>query len=470
MIISNLKSSLNKFIQLEFLLILWFVTLPFGSKLASVSLSFFTLYPNLIVTGIICLFTFKSIKKWNKFAFLLTSFFLLWFSYSVIFALKYGLTEEAIFDVRALLMQFLFFLVFINAFYLIEKEKYFSILKMGVRIYLYTLILFGIFEFFTGNHFEGKSTEMFHDIPITSIFYAPLFLYDNANDYLLYLLFFLELNIILDSDLQKNVFKKLSFYLIALVFSIYAESVLSKSLVISLIILDIILFIWAKRKELAKEFIIYLSVCLCLILVLFQNQLFYGPLYKNGKDYRINGLKSISKENGSYKIVDVKKEYSKKEQTEIINFLDSLERNNPKSSSNERKNLILNGLDFIKEKPILGIGPGNYKIRHNQKQVKRFTHTINSAHNFPIEIISQFGIFAWIYFGLFAWLFYKFLVLRIKHKVKTVNWVFVLFLSCPIFWIIPSAYLYLDVNWILLPLLSTVYFSNKNSLIKEENG
>lgn len=465
---SDFKNKVFKIVNLENVFSLWLITLPFGSKLASYSFKGFTIYPSLVLALVLALFVFKTIKKWPKFVWIFSAFLLSWLIYAVSFVFLYGKSEAAIFDIRSLGMQFLYFIVFVTAFYSITKQDFFERLKNGFKIYLYLILACGIIEFFTGNHFQGTTTDKFLNLQIGNIFNAPLFLYDNANDYLLYVIFLLFLNIILDKSLQDKFYKRMIFYIIILVFAIYAESVLSKYTLLTLIIGELLLKLFSKRKE-VYSYTGFIISALFLILVFYKNPIFYGPKYKHSKDYRINGLKLIAKEDSSYKLVEIKDTFSLREQSILINQLDSLERNNPQSSINERKNLILNGLDFIKEKPLLGIGPGMYKIRHNEKKVKHFTHTLNSAHNFPIEIISQFGLFAWVYFGFVLWFFYQFLRYRIKTKDKTLTWTLILLCACPFFWLMPSAYLYLDLNWILIPLLFIILNAHKSHLIQQEN-
>ena len=57
-------------------------------------------------------------------------------------------------------------------------------------------------------------------------------------------------------------------------------------------------------------------------------------------------------------------------QNKLIQYLDSANTKSPEGSSSIRKNLIFNGIDFIKEAPFSGIGPGAYRTRHITGKVK----------------------------------------------------------------------------------------------------
>ncbi len=465
--ISNFKSFFFNFFKIENLFLIWLILLPFGSKLVSFSIGFMTIYPGLILTLILGIFSIKSMKNWNKFAWIFSVFLLVWLIYAISFVALNGINQMAIFDVRSLFMQLMYFIVFLNCFCLIKRDIFFRILKQGISCYFFILLFFGIFEFFNGIHFAGDTTAKLVNLPISNIFDAPLFLYDNANDYLLYLIFIYLLKVILTKELQENLYQRLFYLVIILIFTLYADSKLCKFLVISLISMEVVKY-FISKKGLFKKNMPYLFSLFILGAIFFNSQIFYGPRYKNGINYRINGMHFIEKENSEYRVIDVKKKLNKKEQEEVINFLNWRENTNPNKSTGIRENLILNGTDFIKEKPILGIGPGNFRKRHDENKVKNYTGTVNSAHNFPLEIISQYGVFAWIYFAFLIWIFYQFLYLKFKKKNKSLDYIILFVLCIPVFWLIPSSYLYLDLNWMLIPLLF-IFLHTKGNLSSDIN-
>ena len=137
----------------------------------------------------------------------------------------------------------------------------------------------------------------------------------------------------------------------------------------------------------------------------------------------------------------------------MIKYLDSVNTKSPEGSINLRKNLILNGIDFIKSAPIFGLGPGGFALKIKRNEYQHFIHSHTSPHNFPIEIVSEFGVFGWCYFGMLAFLFLK--IMRL-HKFISFNqkvaFIFI-FASLLFLWMMPSAYLYLSIHWLFLPLL-----------------
>ena len=72
--------------------------------------------------------------------------------------------------------------------------------------------------------------------------------------------------------------------------------------------------------------------------------------------------------------------------------VDSVSNEQPLLGDDIRKNLILNGIDYLRESNYLGIGPGAFISYNQQKRNKYPIGTIESPHNFLIEILSQYGV------------------------------------------------------------------------------
>jgi len=176
--------------------------------------------------------------------------------------------------------------------------------------------------------------------------------------------------------------------------------------------------------------------------LLLVNPLFIGPKYSAVNKFQKNELDVSGRDS---MIID--------NSGKVVDRVPRKVKFNEPTADQVRMNLILNGLDLIKEQPILGVGPGQFRQRHEDKKVERNVGTVLSPHNFVIEIISQFGIFGWAYLLFVAYAFYQ-LVLK-KWKVNRTNryWMLIVFISIPIMWLMPSGYLYQAVNWLLLPLL-----------------
>ncbi len=155
---------------------------------------------------------------------------------------------------------------------------------------------------------------------------------------------------------------------------------------------------------------------------------------------------------------------SMKEQKKLINDLDAIKNNNPEKSLNIRRNLILNGLDYIRNRPVFGLGAGGYEIKCQKEENKFYVAKQISPHNLPIELISKFGVFGWGYFAFLIILLCK--VFKLKQEILPLErmiLVLILF-SIPLLWLMPSAYLLLDTHKLLTPIFLVYYL-----IIKEKN-
>ena len=441
--------------RVNFLFLSWMLTLPFGSKLAGLSLGFFTIYPSLIFSGLLFLLLPISVKMWGKFEKTFSIFLFFWLIYGICLGGVYGFHKNAIFDIRHLFLQLIFFVSIFNVFHLLDRQTFLKSLLLGLWAFLIMLIGFGFFEFFTGIHFESYKTNEMLSLAVGNSFYAPMFIYENQNTFLVYIIFIYLLLFLFDERLKKNTYTQLLIVLVIYFFTAFADSSFSK-------IICLMLFCFSISRELynsfnpknLKKYLFYAVSFLCLIATFFSNEIFLGPQYENSKNYRINELNIINEnENGSYELSKANEKLSKKEQIKLINDLDSINKNNPEKSFNIRKNLILNGLCFIKEKPVLGLGPGGYEQRCLLNKKKYFVASQVSPHNFPIEIISKYGIFGWLYFLFLGVLVYK-SFLRRKTIPKMDFAILLLFLfSIPFLWLMPSSYMLLQTHKILMPML-----------------
>jgi|TARA_R110000737_G_scaffold222262_1_gene237531 hypothetical protein len=428
---------------LEWLFLAWLITLPFGSSLGGISFGFFTLYPNLLFSIALLAPLPWIILKWPRLIKLFTSFLLIWLVYGVIFAVYNGKSESIIFDVRSLGMQLVFALGLFSTYTILGWEKFKDLLVVGLRCFLFVLLFFGFFEFYTGIHLEGNTTAKLYFLPVNFIFYAPLFTYDNPNDFLLYCIFILLILLTFDDRLRNNRFVPISIALLIALFTICAYSRLANFILTIIIIFQLFQqFLVLKKRIEVRRYIPYAIVGVLMFGLLLVNPLFIGPKYSAVNKFQKNELDVSGRDS---MIID--------NSGKVVDRVPRKVKFNEPTADQVRMNLILNGLDLIKEQPILGVGPGQFRQRHEDKKVERNVGTVLSPHNFVIEIVSQFGIFGWAYLLFVAYAFYQ-LVLK-KWKVNRTNryWMLIVFISIPIMWLMPSGYLYQAVNWLLLPLL-----------------
>lgn len=445
----------SQFLRLTTILFLsWLLTLPFGANLLPISLGFLTIYPNFILTFCLLPFVFFSSKNWNKLEVSVLGFLFIWLLFSIFQGQNSGFPKEAIFDIRSLLMQFLFAVALISVYHFIEKKQFIRLLTIGLRSFLLILLSIGIIEFLTGIHFAGTKTQELVELPVSNIFYAPLFIYDNPNDYLTYLLFAFGMLVVFDEKLQNNRILQLFISTLIFVFAVYADSNFAKLLSGGMIGFNsMLILITSLKNHSFRTYFPYAIALNLLAITIFTNTLFFGPKYENSANYRLNGVQIVNQENGKMEVISAKEKLSKSEQNQVITYLDSANTKSPEGATNLRKNLILNGIDFVKSAPVFGLGPGGFALKIKRNAHKHFIQTHTSPHNFPIEIISEFGVFGWCYFGILAFLFLK--IVRL-HKLISFNqkvaFIFI-FASLPFLWMMPSAYLYLTIHWLFLPLL-----------------
>lgn len=126
-----------------------------------------------------------------------------------------------------------------------------------------------------------------------------------------------------------------------------------------------------------------------------------------------------------------------------------------------RKNLFLNGIDYLKKSCYLGVGPGGFQANNQLKRNKYPDNGVGGAHNFMIEILSQYGV---IVFGLllsiFVWILY--VLFRAFHKgLWTEKHFLVLWLLIVLIFMgnANSTFLSLPMNWVLIILL--LVFTNE---------
>jgi hypothetical protein len=207
----------------SFLFIGWVLTLPFGSNIIGISIGFLTIYPNLLLALALLPFCFIAVRKFNRLELMTLGFLLIWMIYAIVSSIK-GISSEAIFDIRSLVMQFMFSFILIGSFHILGQLDFLKIVKLGFRCFLFVLLFSGILEFLTGIHFAGHKTAELLQLPVGNTFYAPMFIYDNQNDYLTYLIFiFLILNTI-DKEIQNNFLFQILISLVIFVFSTFADS------------------------------------------------------------------------------------------------------------------------------------------------------------------------------------------------------------------------------------------------------
>ncbi len=410
----------------EILLLLWLLTLPFGSKIGSLSVGFLSVYPSLVFALILFFWGLLSFRNWSKSTKIYAGFLLVWVLYAIIHPKLFSgaYHDNWKFDFRSLGIQFVYAGALIGSYYTLGAQRFFKMLKTGVIYFLAILLVSGVLEYYFGTHLRGTYTDkFFHYFTVTDGFYVPLFIYDNANDYLVYLILVVALLLSLIDSSARN-WKALSLFLIIFFFASLASARLAMILVVLLIAGLLLAMLVPHLKKAKWEHLLALGAGVLLIIVVaLNNPLFIGPKYTK-YNYTSEGV------------------------------YEHLPRSLPTegvSSDEVRSNLVLNGIDFIKERPIAGIGPGEFRERHARGKVNYNTGSVIGAHNYPLELVTQYGIIGWAYLLLLGGLFLR-SIQRYRRERGNI-WPLLTLPILGVCSLMPSGFLYLDIHWFLIPVV-----------------
>ncbi|MNJ82795.1 Teichuronic acid biosynthesis protein TuaE [compost metagenome] len=141
--------------------------------------------------------------------------------------------------------------------------------------------------------------------------------------------------------------------------------------------------------------------------------------------------------------------------------LDEARLKNKLNSNSVRKNLLLNGLDYLKKSHYMGLGAGGFQASNVLKLNKYPDNGVVGAHNFIIEILSQYGV---IIFGMlmsvFIWIIYV-LFCALKRGLWDEKHFLALWLLITLVFMgnANSTFLSLPINWFLVVLV--LVFANE---------
>jgi hypothetical protein len=446
------------------LFLLWWLTMPFQSKIFGISLGPLTIYPNLILSLILAPSVLLCYGKLHKYMLALLVFLIGWFIYGLVFGSLIGWNAAAIFDVRNLGLQVLFACVLMGMFGYLGIERFMSQVRIGLKSMLLVFFMVGFIEFLTGIHFAGDKTLELITLPVGNNFYAPMFIYDNQNTFLTYIIGTNLLLMIIDRSWRENKWRLGMVWMGIFLFAVYADSNFAKWIVY--LNLGFLALQYGFERFSKKKLLIGGLLGAMLLLTFYQNPLFYGPLLENSASYRINSLTLLESDTNSngYTITPAREKLSKQEQKKIIGYMDSIHKNNPEKSVNVRKQMILLGTHLIKEKPFTGVGPGGYATESVNQNKQFQMGTQRSPHNFPLEIISQYGLIGWIYFGFLGFICIS--IVRISNSFLSFENGFFCVVLCSLFfiWMMPSSFLLLEIHRLILPLFLVVLLVRKTEV------
>jgi hypothetical protein len=444
------------------LFLLWWLTMPFQSKILGISLGPLTIYPNLILSLILAPSVLLCYGKLHKYMLALLVFLIGWFIYGLVFGSIQGWNAAAVFDVRNLGLQVLFAIVLVGMFGYLGKDKFMNQVRIGLKSMLLVFFIVGFIEFLTGIHFAGDKTLELITLPVGNNFYAPMFIFDNQNTFLTYIIGTHLLLIVLDRSWRENKWRLGMVWMGIFLFAVYADSNFAKWIVY--LNLGYLAFQHGIERFSKKKLLIGGLLGAMLLLTFYQNTLFYGPLLENSASFRINTLTLLESDSNGYTITPAREKLSNQEQKKVIGYMDSIHKNNPEKSVNVRKQMILLGAHLIKEKPFTGVGPGGYATESVNQNKQFHMGTQRSPHNFPLEIISQYGLIGWIYFGFLGFICIS--IVRISNSFLSFENGFFCVVLCSLFfiWMMPSSFMLLEIHRLILPLFLVVLLVRKTEV------
>jgi hypothetical protein len=459
--IEILKEKVQKFYSdknLVIFLSIWFITYFFGSNIGGLSLGHFTVYPNFILNLLFIPVVFYSIRKYNTTFKYYSVLLLLFVIYSIIWIAYNSKSIESIFDLRSHIFNLLTFLI-ISSCYLFFKTKvlFTQLVKNTLWGWLVLLIVFGFMEVITGFHFSGNYTKSINDTAFKLIDFAPIFIFDNPNDFILNCIVTLLILLFIDSKIFVN-----KVYLVSVLFSVFILSIYASSRIGQLIILAIFGIVFLKFyakdvRNLCSEYkLIVLVFSCCVFLLLISNKVYYGKNTSNVNSH-IDGGIIIQKNNGKFSIVEVATNLSRKEKSELSKQINLINNKPGFNSSAIRMKLIENGLYLIKKNPVFGVGPGQFSVLNLNQKVPNFTGENVSPHNYLIEIISQYGLLAICFLSYLLVLFVRLLKFRTETSFWLIVSMILLFLSSNM----PSAFIYQPIYWLFMTLWIIYYHIEK---------
>ncbi len=450
------------------LFIIWFLLFPFDANVLPFPIGFITIYPHLFLTFFLLGYSFLStpkeqIEKSYKFT---IGFFFLWVMYGMFFSLFVVEKSYAYYEIRSLILMSVTVWLLFRVKYLLGAKSFFEILHRFSIFLFITLTIFAFFEFFTGIHFTGQYTEKLWNLPVEMFTYAPVFLYDNPNNFMSYFFGLAIIIFLSDFRLNDKPFKILLIILTLFFFSVVADSTLGKIAVfllfLSLTINNITYITISYKKNFMWIAIVVLSVIYCVV----TKPLYYGPIWKNGDHYFVKSINPVKIENNKmvfYSSDTLVKYFG--EENVALSFR-NYQMSNKMYSSDIRENLLKNGWYLTKLSNFIGVGPAQFRWYHQQKLVPFPTTTVDSPHDGLMEILSQYGLPIFIPY-IFIFIFYWFKSFR--NRRNNLNYFIFMTICYLLFFIIsnmPSAFLILNIGWILIPIL----LISSSQLLKKSNG
>lgn len=460
----------DKYIQqVQWLFTALLLSFPFGSFIFSFSVGFMTVYPYLIIVVFLTLMGFKKIyfpkARIEKVYLIFVSIFLL---YAILLLVRVDSVSYAIVDLRNIMLMLLTTYAFLFTKHVLGFEQWKKVLLQCLTILLILISTFALCEIFLGWHIASSFTEKISLRGIDDdILNIPVFLWENPNNFLTYVLLIVTMIALMIYDSQNRHYLIFILSSLALLFVIQADSFIGNSIWVLVNFLALVYYLLRNWFNKFNQYLaIGIGLNICLIYV-FATQNLYTEIPRSSL-ISATGIEHTFPQTGvgehlNNSIAQIK---ANSENIEEIALQEKMQFRN---TTSERAALIRNGIEFLIESKFLGVGPGQYRYKHDQNEIKYFAFGNNGPHAYIIELFSQYGV---VIGGSFL-LFLCYLLWIVFKLRKYQTYVFVSAFSALIIYgacsILPSAFLILDINWIFLVVLvifiqQMLYLSNQKKL------
>ena len=437
----------------EVLFTLLILSFPFGSHFLSFSVGFMVVYPYLVLLGIL---TFLSIwiprehmpKLVKYYLFFLVVFVL----YALVFCFTVASKKYALVDIRSVVLMLLTTWVFVTMRYFFGFEKWRAILLFACKLILVLMLLVALGEITTGWHAAGGFTKKITERGLMdSLMYVPIFLWDNPNTFMVYFILIGMIVTALEPAGKTKDYQTVAFCLMGLVLAVNTESRISQLLIGILAFIYFVYRLQQERKSISWTKIGYVLFVVGAMAYAVKSNVIFKEIPRT-LERKVSGTEPRypaphASEHQDAALLQPHKvsndaEYALKDSLALA-----------RNSMDERIALLRNGMDFASESSYLGIGPGQYRYRHDQNQVKHNAFGNNGAHFWLIELLSQYGIL--ILTGYVIAIGWVFLVMLRYFKRSPELAIGLLMGLAALFCTsaLPSAFLILDINWIFTAVL-----------------
>ncbi len=437
-----LQSNIDQKKLIQWLYIVFLLFFPFGSTLLPISLKYITVYPSLILLLIIFVISLKSATKIFKFIPSIYKYFLIflviWLFQAVAWLPFVTSVKDALIDIRSIGLFFLHAWGLLYVYFVLGK-KFWQINRYFFTAFYFFLAIVALFEINTGIHFAGHFTDKLTKLPIGNITYNPVFIYDNPNNFAVYLTL-TGLLAFISFDVKKI---NPAFFLMMFLFNFMIYYIISGRIGYIVFYLSIawliyyLIFKYRSTKAFRPIFLQGLLMLTGFVILFLTLPKYYGPIWQNNQnDRKIYVTKKPGLNvNESSTLIELK----------YLPYLNKDTLDERFTSTKIRIALLANGWEYIKQTKFMGVGPGQFRYLHSVNQKKYYTKTNIGPHFWLMEIFSQYGIIIFLsYVVLWVW------ALILLFKKMNINHVFLLY-SILVFFLVsafPSGFLILDIQWI----------------------